>query len=93
MSRKGGTHPATQKLDGPFLNIHDVLNLPIQQADDEMDKPYLEGFEWMPAHHEYTEQEQDQKEADWQRLYVHLTSTPTVASSGGGKKKNKKGAE
>lgn len=43
----------------------------------------------MPAHHEYSEKEQEQKEADWQRLYVHLTATPTLANIGGGGKKKK----
>lgn len=65
------------------------LIFPTPQADDEIDKPYLEGFEWMPAHHEYSEKEQEQKEADWQRLYVHLTATPTLANIGGGGKKKK----
>lgn len=52
-----------------------------KRSDDELDKPYLAGFEW-------------DKEESWTRLVVHLQSQPTAttfgASTGGKKKKNKK---
>ncbi|KAG5781808.1 hypothetical protein H9Q73_004533 [Fusarium xylarioides] len=52
-----------------------------KRADDELDKPYLAGFEW-------------DKEESWTRLVVHLqpqpTSTTLGGSSGGGKKKKNK---
>ncbi|KXJ88552.1 hypothetical protein Micbo1qcDRAFT_166610 [Microdochium bolleyi] len=90
-----GSHVTARNRTGVTIKdamdaIHKVNK---KRADDEMDKPYLEGFEWMPSHHEYSEQEQEQKEADWQRLYVHLTSTPTLPAIGGGKKKKNKGGE
>lgn len=50
------------------------------QADDELDKPYLQGFEW-------------DKEESWTRLIVHTGVNPTSAMTGGGggkKKKSKK---
>jgi hypothetical protein len=49
----------------------------------------------MPSHAEYpdTEQGQKEKQDDWQRLYVHLASTPGVSNFGGGGKKKKKGGE
>lgn len=49
------------------------------QADDELDKPYLAGFEW-------------DKEESWTRLIVHLQTQPTTSGFGpstGGKKKKK----
>lgn len=49
------------------------------QQDDELDKPYLEGFEWDP-------------EESRTRLIVHLKSTSGVSHSSG-KKKNKKNEE
>ncbi|KAH8729496.1 hypothetical protein BGZ61DRAFT_475109 [Ilyonectria robusta] len=52
-----------------------------KRADDELDNPYLAGFEW-------------DKEESWTQLVVHLQSQPTPttfgASSGGGKKKKNK---
>ncbi|KAF5004334.1 hypothetical protein FDECE_9182 [Fusarium decemcellulare] len=54
-----------------------------KRADDELDKPYLAGFEW-------------DKEESWTRLVVHLQTQPTNTgggSSGGKKKKNKKNEE
>ncbi len=52
------------------------------QADDELDKPYLAGFEW-------------DKEESWTQLVVHLQAQPTSTTlggpaGGGKKKKNKK---
>ncbi|KAH7375306.1 hypothetical protein B0T11DRAFT_270068 [Plectosphaerella cucumerina] len=56
-----------------------------KKADDELDNPYLKGFEW-------------DKEESWTRLVVHLAKNPAVGSGGGGgggkkKKKNKGGDE
>ncbi|KZZ99446.1 hypothetical protein AAL_02018 [Moelleriella libera RCEF 2490] len=49
-----------------------------KRADDELDNPYLAGFEW-------------DKEESWTRLVVHLQSQPGVSThQGGAKKKNKK---
>ena len=54
------------------------------QTDDELEKPYLAGFEW-------------DKEESWTRLVVHLQSQPATGGGGFGggskKKKNKKNAE
>ncbi|KAH6645205.1 hypothetical protein BKA67DRAFT_665040 [Truncatella angustata] len=57
-----------------------------KRADDELDKPYLEGFEWNGKRDGNTEEE---TKHEWTRLHVRLQSTPGIASSGG-KKKNKK---
>ncbi|GJD00977.1 hypothetical protein ColKHC_09802 [Colletotrichum higginsianum] len=55
-----------------------------KRADDELDKPYLAGFEW-------------DKEESWTRLVVHLQKQPATGGSnfsgGGGKKKKNKKAE
>lgn len=51
-----------------------------RQADDELDNPYLAGFEW-------------DKEESWTRLVVHLQKQPTVGGGGGGKKKKNKKEE
>jgi len=51
-----------------------------KRADDELELPYLAGFEW-------------DKEESWTRLIVHLQRDPGVAPSGGKKKKNKGGDE
>ncbi|KAF4979230.1 hypothetical protein FZEAL_4513 [Fusarium zealandicum] len=50
-----------------------------KRSDDELDEPYLAGFEW-------------DKEESWTRLVVHLQKQPssTGMSTGGKKKKNKK---
>jgi hypothetical protein len=53
-----------------------------KRSDDELDKPYLAGFEW-------------DKEESWTRLVVHLQTQPTSTTMGGNvgggkKKKNKK---
>ncbi|CEJ90948.1 Putative Homogentisate 1,2-dioxygenase [[Torrubiella] hemipterigena] len=49
-----------------------------KRSDDELDKPYLAGFEW-------------DKEECWTRFIVHLQKEPgtTMAAGGGGKKKKK----
>lgn len=46
------------------------------QADDELDNPYLAGFEW-------------DKEESWTRLVVHLQKEPGTTGHGGGGKKKK----
>ncbi|CAF3460051.1 hypothetical protein SNK03_004624 [Fusarium graminearum] len=58
-----------------------------KRSDDELDKPYLAGFEW-------------DKEESWTQLIVHTQAQPTATTldgpSGGGggkKKKNKKNEE
>ncbi|KAH7157625.1 hypothetical protein B0J13DRAFT_520355 [Dactylonectria estremocensis] len=52
-----------------------------KRSDDELDTPYLAGFEW-------------DKEESWTQLVVHLQTQPTAttfgAASGGGKKKKNK---
>ncbi|KYK55788.1 hypothetical protein DCS_07752 [Drechmeria coniospora] len=51
-----------------------------KRADDELDNPYLAGFEW-------------DKEESWTRLVVHLQKQPAIGnfgSGGGGKKKKGK---
>ncbi|RDA90899.1 hypothetical protein CP533_4454 [Ophiocordyceps camponoti-saundersi (nom. inval.)] len=49
-----------------------------KRADDELDNPYLAGFEW-------------DKEESWTRLVVHLQKQPTHGGGpGGGKKKKAK---
>ncbi|KAI6780952.1 uncharacterized protein J7T54_003094 [Emericellopsis cladophorae] len=52
-----------------------------KRSDDELDKPYLAGFEW-------------DKEESWTRLVVHLQKQPTSSMPKGGNagsKKKKKG--
>lgn len=53
--------------------------MPFEQQDDELDKPYLAGFEW-------------DKEESWTRLVVHLQLNSGVVAAPSGKKKNKKNA-
>lgn len=56
-----------------------LMQSPLIQSDDELDNPYLAGFEW-------------DKEESWTRLVVHLQKQPTSSmpsGSGGGKKKKK----
>ncbi|KAH6982018.1 hypothetical protein BKA56DRAFT_361479 [Ilyonectria sp. MPI-CAGE-AT-0026] len=69
------TNPKVKKID-----LHFKLGKE-KRADDELDNPYLAGFEW-------------DKEESWTQLVVHLQSQPTPttfgASSGGGKKKKNK---
>lgn len=50
----------------------------IVQADDELEEPYLKGFEWDP-------------EESWTRLKVHQSKQGTAPVGGGKKKKNKGG--
>ncbi|OAA40919.1 hypothetical protein NOR_05501 [Metarhizium rileyi] len=48
-----------------------------KRADDELDNPYLAGFEW-------------DKEESWTKLVVHLQKEPGTTGHGGGKKKKSK---
>ncbi|KID92714.1 hypothetical protein MAJ_02486, partial [Metarhizium majus ARSEF 297] len=48
-----------------------------KRADDELDNPYLAGFEW-------------DKEESWTRLVVHLQKEAGTSGHGGGKKKKGK---
>ncbi|KAL2257058.1 hypothetical protein VTK26DRAFT_721 [Humicola hyalothermophila] len=63
------------------VTIKDALDAIYKQykkrADDELDLPYLAGFEW-------------DKEESWTRLVVHLQKD--AGTSGGGSKKKKKAA-
>lgn len=47
-----------------------------KRADDELESPYLAGFEW-------------DKEESWTRLVVHLQKQPGTGGFGGSKKKKK----
>jgi hypothetical protein len=51
-----------------------------KRADDELDQPYLAGFEW-------------DKEESWTRLVVHLSKDAGAQMKQGGKKKKDKGGE
>jgi len=51
-----------------------------KRADDELDLPYLAGFEW-------------DKEESWTRLVVHLRKDAGQTNVGGGKKKKKGNAD
>uniref|UniRef100_L7JL17 homogentisate 1,2-dioxygenase n=1 Tax=Pyricularia oryzae (strain P131) TaxID=1143193 RepID=L7JL17_PYRO1 len=51
-----------------------------KRADDELDQPYLAGFEW-------------DKEECWTRFIVHLSKDSGVQANAGGKKKKKAAAE
>ncbi|CAP66492.1 uncharacterized protein PODANS_4_3430 [Podospora anserina S mat+] len=51
-----------------------------KRADDELDEPYLKGFEW-------------DKEESWTKLIVHLSKDAGVAPGGGSKKKKKQAAD
>jgi hypothetical protein len=48
-----------------------------KRSDDELDSPYLAGFEW-------------DKEESWTRLVVHLQKQPATGGGGGGQSKKKK---
>ena len=54
-------------------------------------EPYLVGFEWKP-NNEYLQAEEREEErlAEWDRLYVHFAANTTAKFTSGGKKKNKK---
>jgi hypothetical protein len=54
------------------------LTAVLKQADDELDRPYLAGFEW-------------DKEESWTRLVVHLQKEPGATGGPGGGGKKKKG--
>lgn len=56
-----------------------LVSLTRLQADDELEDPYLAGFEW-------------DKEESWTKFKVHLKKTGE-APSGGKKKKGKAAAE
>ncbi|RYP47665.1 hypothetical protein DL768_006318 [Monosporascus sp. mg162] len=90
-----GSHvTARNRLGVTIKDALDAIHKPNKKrADDELDKPYLEGFEWLPSHREYddTEQGQAEKERDYMHLLVHLSSTPGVSNVGG--KKKKKGGD
>lgn len=66
------------------VTIKDALDAIYKQfkkrADDELDQPYLAGFEW-------------DKEESWTRLIVHLQKDAGVPAGGSKKKKNKGGDE
>ncbi|EEU34058.1 uncharacterized protein NECHADRAFT_102852 [Fusarium vanettenii 77-13-4] len=53
-----------------------------KRSDDELDRPYLAGFEW-------------DKEESWTRLVVHLQSQPATSGGfgGGGRKKKRRDSE
>ena len=64
----------------PFPRYHSLTVAPptnTSQADDELDKPYLAGFEW-------------DKEECWTRLIVHQTSISTIPKEPSSKKSKKK---
>ncbi|KAK8062865.1 hypothetical protein PG997_014962 [Apiospora hydei] len=64
-----------------------------KRSDDELEKPYLEGFEWAannpPAYMTKEEDIEKYKDEEWTVLHIRLQSTPTVSSSSGGGKKKK----
>jgi len=66
------------------VTIKDALDAIYKQykkrADDELDKPYLAGFEW-------------DKEESWTRLVVHTQKDAGPSNSAGGGKKKKKAEE
>ncbi|KAK6079521.1 hypothetical protein SCUP234_05690 [Seiridium cupressi] len=67
----------------------DAMHKPYKKrADDELDKPYLEGFTWDALRDGNTEEE---TQHEWTRIHVRLQSTPGITSGGGKKKKNKGG--
>ncbi|KAK3347147.1 hypothetical protein B0T25DRAFT_593027 [Lasiosphaeria hispida] len=66
------------------VTIKDALDAIYKQfkkrADDELELPYLAGFEW-------------DKEESWTRLVVHLQKDAGKSNMGGGKKKKNKGGD
>ncbi|KAK6956675.1 hypothetical protein Daesc_001954 [Daldinia eschscholtzii] len=66
-----------------------------KRADDELPKPYLKGFEWLPNHPQLKDDpsKKEERKEEWGRLHIHLSQTPGVSSSGGSKKKKNKNAE
>ncbi|KAI1397982.1 hypothetical protein F4819DRAFT_489981 [Hypoxylon fuscum] len=66
-----------------------------KRADDELDEPYLKGFEWLPDHPQLRDnpEKEEERQEVWDRLYIHLSSTPGVSSFGGSKKKKNKNAD
>lgn len=65
------SHPAN-----PALLSSKLIPPCLSQADDELESPYLAGFEW-------------DKEESWTRLVVHLQKQPGTGGFGGSKKKKK----
>jgi hypothetical protein len=59
-----------------ILNVLSLTNLHHRQADDELDNPYLAGFEW-------------DKEESYTKFIVHQKATGEAPVSSGKKKKNK----
>ncbi|KAI1100372.1 hypothetical protein F4804DRAFT_336319 [Jackrogersella minutella] len=72
--------------------IHDKNK---KRADDEIEKPYLKGFEWLPNHPQLRNdpEKQDERKDEWERLYIHLSATPDASGFGGSKKKKKNNAD
>jgi hypothetical protein len=75
--------PINRSQSNPWIRQFSPCGLlTLFQADDELDKPYLAGFEWDP-------------EESYTRFVVHQSSQPTSSMSGGGgqggKKKKKNG--
>ncbi|KAK8001181.1 hypothetical protein PG991_013403 [Apiospora marii] len=60
-----------------------------KRSDDELEKPYLEGFEPPPAYLTKEEDIEKYKDDEWTVLHIRLQSTPTASSSSGGGKKKK----
>ncbi|KAH9890164.1 hypothetical protein F4778DRAFT_374684 [Xylariomycetidae sp. FL2044] len=81
------------------LTVKDALDAIHKQnkkrADDELEAPYLAGFEWFPSHREYADTPEGQKEMEeeWQYLQIHLSTNPGTSHSGGKKKNKNKGGE
>ena len=65
-----------------------------KRSDDELELPYLEGFEWAgdrpPGYLTKEEDIEKYKNDEWPVLHIRLQSTPSVSNTGGGKKKKNK---
>lgn len=72
--KKVRTHPTSHSVS-PHAHMTDMTP---QQQDDELEEPYLAGFEW-------------DKEANYQKFIVHQKKTGEAPSGGSKKKKNKGG--
>jgi len=84
---------ARNRLGVTIKDALDAIHKPNKKrADDELELPYLKGFEWLPDHPQYQDDEA-KREAEWDRLYIHLSATGAPTNSGGGKKKKNKGGE
>ncbi|KAI1341061.1 hypothetical protein F5Y15DRAFT_414183 [Xylariaceae sp. FL0016] len=90
---------ARNRLGVTIKDAMDAIHKPNKKrADDELDEPYLKGFEWLPNHPQIKEtngdpQKEEERLKEWDRLYIHLSSVPGVSNVGGGKKKKNKHAE